>query len=132
MLLPVTFFNYSQGDLVLPRGIQAALNLVVIFLGATLAWWLSEYKVDSPDAKVVKAMGCFMLVTSAVFVPALFTVIWTLDRLNVLPPGASTRVGFGALTAMAGAGSLVFVWLRNLRDRRKEQASRSARRVAMR
>jgi hypothetical protein len=126
VLLPLTLYNYTQDDLVLSKGVQAALNLVLIFLAVAMAWWLAKFEVSALDGRVLKIMSLTLIVGSGVLVPVFFTSLWALNQAGILSLEQTKHVEFGQIAGLSGLGSLVISWLNYRRERRKEKQSAEA------
>jgi hypothetical protein len=119
IILPASLFNYSHGDEVLRAPYQAALNLVLIFLGASICWWLSSWKPDATDARVMRVMIFALLVFSAVLTPALFTLLWAMFRFGWVPLNALCKIEIDQITGFAAVISTVVTVLEYRNDRRR-------------
>jgi hypothetical protein len=121
VILPATAYNYDQGDAVVRPPVQVGLNLLLIFLAATVAYWLNGASTTAIDIRVLKHLGVFLLLTVGVIVPGLFTTLWALWSLHVLNHDALQSVTIQSLTSFASVASAIIAWLNYKREVRKEQ-----------
>lgn len=121
VLLPASTYNYTQGDHVLPAVFQAGLNLIVIFLGATIALSLATFEAKEPDVRVLKYMCMVLVLFGAVLVPGLFTLLWAMWRVGLI---GETTLGWAQLTGTGGLASAIIAWLNYRREINKERAAR--------
>jgi hypothetical protein len=130
IVLPATWYNYSQREVVLRASIQAGLNLVLIFLSATTALWLSRAQSRVPDATVLKYISLALLLFGGVFVPSLFSLIWLLYSAGVLTEPQTKEISLGQITGMASIASVVIAWLNYSRDRKVADSEHSSNLIA--
>jgi len=123
IVLPASFYNYDQGDNVLPAFAQLTVNLVLIFLAATTALWLSSSRPTAPDSQVLKYLSLALLLLGGVFVPAFFTLIWILWKVGLLTREATTQITFQHITGLSAVVSCVVAWLTYRRELRKAESA---------
>jgi hypothetical protein len=110
VILPASLYNYSQRDAVLPALYQVGLNLVVVFLGATIAFSISMVKAESPDTRVLKMMSIGLVLFGAVLVPAFFSLIWGVWRSGLVQEVPKFK--WSELSGLGGLASAAIVgWL---------------------
>lgn len=126
IILPATWYNYGQKDVVLRASLQAGLNCIVIFLSATTALWLSSAPASAPDAKVLKYLSLTLLLLAGVFVPGIFSVIWLFYAAGLITEEQSRQITFAHITGLASVASALIAWLNYSRDRRSDEAEKSA------
>jgi hypothetical protein len=120
ILLPASLYNFSQGDLILATPYQAALNLVIIFLGAAAVPVLVTASSEAHDTRVLKTIVLALILLGAVVVPAFFTILWLLWRSRVIPKDAVT---WGHITGVGTLISVIIAWLNYRREMRKDAAA---------
>ncbi|ALJ01707.1 hypothetical protein DC20_21910 (plasmid) [Rufibacter tibetensis] len=118
VILPATFYNYRQGDVVLDASLQAGLNLVLIFLATTIAIWLSYAPAPALDTKVLKYITLMLLLLAGVFVPTIFSVIWLFYKAGLLSLDKSREISFQSITGLASVASALIAWLNYRRDKK--------------
>jgi hypothetical protein len=123
ILLPVSLYNYTQNDIVLKPKIQLGLDLMLIFISATLAMSLSRVAVSADDGRVLKAMTYGLLMFGGVLVPTLFVLIWVLVALNVISRDSSTHITIAELAGLSAVGSVIIAWLKYRREGAKQAVS---------
>ncbi len=124
VVLPATWYNFGQKDVVLRPGLQAGLNISLIFLSTTIALWLSKAPAAELDVRVLKGIVLACLLLGGVFVPGLFTVVWLLVAAGALTVEQSQQVTFEHITGLASVVSAVLAVLGYVRDRRKTEAQK--------
>jgi hypothetical protein len=107
-ILPASLYNYShaEGDFALRAKYQVILNLVLIFTGATICLAFKDWKVEAPDARVLKIMVFVLVLFSAVLTPGFLTILWFLWRVNLLTLPQSQAVSLDGIGAVAGVASV--------------------------
>jgi len=121
IVLPATWYNYAQGDIVLPAKLQFLLNLVLIFLAATIVIWLSGTRATSPDQNVLKYLSLILLLFAGVCVPMLFSGTWLLYAARILTPSErpeEAQIKWSHITALGSLGSIAIAWLSYRRDKK--------------
>lgn len=122
VVLPATWYNYGQRDVVLRPSLQAGLNVSLMFLSTTIALWLSKAPAAEIDVRVLKGLSLACILLGGVFVPGLFTVVWLLVTAGALTLEQSRQVTFQHITGLASVVSAVLAVLGYVRDRRKVEA----------
>ncbi len=102
IILPLNVLNYSQGDMVLSANFQSVLNLMVIFLGATVMVWLWSLKVVAPDARVAKVVAIALLLFGAILVPLFFTLLWSLYKIGIMTKAQTETITWEQICATGG------------------------------
>lgn len=125
VILPATWYNFGQGDVVLRASLQAALNIGLIFLSLTIALWLTKAPAAELDVRVLKGLFLACLLLGGVFVPGLFTIVWALTTAGALTIEQSRQVTFQYITGLASIMSTVLAILNYVRDGRKANAEKS-------
>jgi hypothetical protein len=122
ILMPATYYNFghAQGDFALRAPYQAALNIILIFLGLTICFGIRRWKPDAPDVKVLKTMIFTLLMFAAICIPTLLTLLWTLWRVNILTREAVDTISFPSLTALAGVVSASITVANYFRDQNSQ------------
>jgi hypothetical protein len=131
IVLPLSWYNYDQGDNVLRASIQLALNLLLIFLSATTALWLSSAPAAAPDIKVLKGLALVSVLTAGVFVPALFTFVWCLLKARLLDPKQLEDISLANITGLSGVASAVIAGLNYWRGQRQSKSDQEERLVRL-
>ena len=120
VLLPASLYNYSQNDHIFPAHGQVILNLILIFLAATIALWLASFKPNAPDTQVLKSLALSLLLLGGVLVPAIFSLVWFFWAIGLLTKAQADQITFGHITGLSAAISCVITWLNYRREMRKE------------
>jgi hypothetical protein len=117
---PLTWLNYNLGDLVLPRFLQWGLDLYVIAIGALCIHLLGRLPSPQPDLRIFKLLAIALLACCAVAVPSFFALLWLMDALGVVSPGATRAVSWVHLTGAGALVSAVVAALNYKRELRKD------------
>lgn len=129
IILPITLFNYNQGEAALGYWPQAVLDISLLFLGAAVAGWLASVPVSAPDARVLKALTLFFLLGSTVCIPGLFFILWTLNQVQFLTVAQTESIGWQGLTGLGSVISAVFAWLNYRRGQQQEATASQGPRI---
>jgi hypothetical protein len=121
VILPATWYNYNQGDIVLPAHYQVALNVLLILLSSITAFWISQAPVSAPDIRVVKYLCLTLLLLGGVLVPALFSTVWLFYVAGLLTLAQTREISFSQITGLASVASAVVAWLAYLRDKKQSK-----------
>ena len=122
VLLPASWYNYGQKDIVLSTQLQVLLNCAVIILSATVSNWLSDAPATAPDIKVLKYFALSLLLLAGVLVPGIFTVVWLFVAGGLLTVEQSQEISFANIAALSSVVSALLSWLVFARDRKKADA----------
>jgi hypothetical protein len=107
VLLPMSLANYWSGDFFVPRWQQALIDVVLVVLGSTAAIMLSRFRSADVGARVLKAVGLFLLVMESVAVPGIYAILWILNWQKAISSAHSRDFGPGWISAVAALGALV-------------------------
>jgi UDP-N-acetylmuramyl pentapeptide phosphotransferase/UDP-N-acetylglucosamine-1-phosphate transferase len=118
IVMPASWYNYNQLDNVLAPTYQVGLNLITIFLTATIAIWLSNAPAASIDVRVVKMM-CVFFLGLAGFVPLFFSLLWLLQKVHLLSLDQAKSITWGHLTGIGAVASAIIAALNYRRELRK-------------
>jgi hypothetical protein len=127
-ILPASLYNYghAEGDFALRAKYQVILNLVLMFVGATVCLTFRRWKVEAPDARVLKVMVFVLVLFSAVLTPGFLTFIWFLWRVNILTFPETRSVSRELIGTVAGVVSVVIAYLQYRLDAGKSHTEASA------
>jgi 4-amino-4-deoxy-L-arabinose transferase-like glycosyltransferase len=127
ILLPASWYNFNLYDTVFKPSVQVALNLLIVFLGATTAFWIAGIKSNETDVRVLKIMAVFLLCFGAVFPMTFFTIIWFMEKIGMLTFDETKQIKWQHITAVGGCASAVIAGLNYRREllKDKKQASKS-------
>jgi hypothetical protein len=120
ILLPASWYNFNQGDNVLPTIYQLGLDLIIIFLGAVVALWLAKAPANAPDVRVLKTMSLALIWFGAVFAPTFFVVIWLLWWGGILSKTQAKAITWQEITEASGLASAAVAWLTYRREIEKD------------
>jgi hypothetical protein len=119
LLLPFSFYNFSQGGIVLAPAYQFGVNFVIVFLGATTAVWIANAPAVEIDERVLKIM-CVFLLALVVCVVSFFNILWLLQKVQILTIDQTKHVTWAHLTSAASVVSAIVAWLNYRRELRKQ------------
>lgn len=107
LVLPLSVINYFGGDQLVSRWKQAALDVVLVFLGAMCVVYLIRIKLHSTTAHVLRAMAVFFVVGQAVLIPALYAILWWLNWQNAITRSQAEGWSPSWISSLAAIGSLI-------------------------
>ena len=104
--LPMSLINFWSGDIFVSRSQQFSLNLVQVFLTGVCALQLSRRETSGDAEIVLKTMTLVFLLAFGLFVPLLFTALWSLHSLKVVSFEATEALSSGWVSAISGLAAL--------------------------
>jgi len=104
--LPMSIINFWSGDIFVSRSQQVFLNLVQVFLTGVCALQLSRRQTSSDAETVLKSMTMLFLLAFGVFIPLMFTALWSLHALKIISDEASEALSSGWVSAISGIAAL--------------------------
>jgi hypothetical protein len=128
LALPLAVLNYTQGDIFVSRAKQELVDVVLVFLGFVTLFSLTSMKPQSEMARILQIMAVFFVGFQAVFVPAIFAVLWLLNWERAISLEQTRDFTPGWVSAAAATGSLI---VSALQFRRSKPAEASAPFVAL-
>lgn len=123
-LLPVSVYNYAHADFLVNRSAQAILNVLLVFGGTVVLLELLRLKAEANDGLVLQVLAIVSLGITAVFLPALFTLVWLLNAVGVLSKSGADALGLPGLSTLAAVVSATLGWLKYRRETKPEAPSR--------
>lgn len=111
-MLPVSVYNYAHADFLINRSAQAVFNFVLIFLGAIVVVELIRLKASARDLVVLQVVAVFLLSLTSVFVPATFSIVWTLESLGAITQKAAGTISIPTLSTVSAAFSALISYLK--------------------
>lgn len=123
-LLPVSVYNYAHADFLVNRSAQAILNVLMVIGGTVVLLELVRLKAGSNDGLVLQVLAIVSLGITAIFLPALFTLVWILNAVGVLSKSGADALGLPGLSTLAAVVSATVGWLKYRRETKREPPSR--------
>jgi hypothetical protein len=117
LILGFSVYNYFHIDYIMRPDIQAAFNLIIIFLGLILSIHLWNLKANSTDGIVLKYFVLFFLILCSVFIPFYFTISWFFQRVGLSNINLSFNMPI--ITTIAGVVTSIITVLKYKDDKKK-------------
>lgn len=119
LILPLSVANYWSADAFNTRPKQAAVDLVLVFLGCVCAVSLARARTDSTAAAILKMIALFLLVVEAVLIPGTYGLLWLLNAQGAIDLATTKSLNPGWISACAAVGGLILA-IMNYRKTHRE------------
>jgi len=122
-ILPIAMYNYAHADYLINRSAQSLFNICIIFLGTIVVLELVSFKSSAKDLLVLQIISIFLLGMTAVFIPAMFTIVWLLNTLGVVSKSGSDLISLPALSTIAGLLSAAISYIKFRKETKTDKAN---------
>lgn len=134
LVLPMSLVNFWSGDVFVSRSQQIYLNLIQCFLVGVCLLQLSRIAAETDTEIVLKVMSTLFLLAFGLFIPLLFTALWSLVAVGIISVKDSELISSGWISSISGIVALVisFLQYRLAKSKHKVESTKSPNGIILR
>jgi hypothetical protein len=84
ILIPLSLLNYWSEDIFFDRWKQALVDLIIVLFGVFTYFNVNKIQTLHNETKVLKFVALFLIVTQAILIPGIYSLLWFFDWQNLI------------------------------------------------